>query len=161
MARVVSTSFTDERHECGRTKSARNAWHTTLCHSTPNCPAELTGTPRGPQGNLPVAPLIADKRCYGEVPLRFRWGSGSMSEREGTKLCRLTRKQARGPRSLIARHTASHRPAGWRQWFQRTGYRLYRRSRSGSSLHPTRARWLARRRIGTNGSRRIAGDGGR
>ena len=46
--------------------------------SSRRLPADTAVPPPGPQGNLAVAPLIGDKRCYGEVPLRSRWGNGEI-----------------------------------------------------------------------------------
>ena len=34
--------------------------------------------------SLPVAPLIGDKRCYGEAPVCLRWGNGDMLGWQGT-----------------------------------------------------------------------------
>ena len=39
-----------------------------------------TGAPR----SLPVAPLIADQRCYGEAPGRLRRGWGGVTVRPGS-----------------------------------------------------------------------------
>ena len=43
------------------------------------CTRPSRGLPR----RLPVAPLIADKRCYGESPVGLRWGIGGSNSRAG------------------------------------------------------------------------------
>ena len=40
----------------------------------------LMGVSPDPRRILPVAPLIADKRCYGEYPARVRRGDGEAAE---------------------------------------------------------------------------------
>src|ERR1035441_10921380 len=40
----------------------------------PNLHQTVLRAPPEPHRNLAVAPLIGDQRCYGEVPVRLRWG---------------------------------------------------------------------------------------
>ena len=52
-------------------------------HGAHDALADPSAIACGPRRSLPVAPLIADKRCYGEAPVWFRWGYGGISTRQG------------------------------------------------------------------------------
>ena len=49
-----------------------------VARTKPNMGGTLTGASPDTRRTLPVAPLIADKRCYGECPASVRRGYGDV-----------------------------------------------------------------------------------
>jgi hypothetical protein len=74
--------------------------------SYPHCPA---GASREPRRTLPVAPLIADKRCYGECPASVRGGhAGGMEISRSSAVCGRRRAAHRRSLTLTVQITGEH-----------------------------------------------------